>query len=290
MAQIVFAGIVPHSVALIPELSADADGGQATRAALQELGRRCAAARPDVLVLATPHGTRVVDAVCLAGTARAAGMVRWHGRTVEMNVPVDMALTDAIMAAARGRELPVALASFGGNPRLHSVIPLDWGTMVPLWFLGHARNVVGRGDALAPPPDDTGPPVVIVAPSQQVPRPTLVDFGRALAEAIIHDRRRVAVVASCDWAHAHRADGPYGFDPAAAIVDRTVVQALADNALERLIELDEEQIRAAAIDGLWQALILAGALEHTSMRCEVLSYEVASYFGMIVAAFTPTDA
>src|SRR5919108_3581502 len=170
MAGLVFACITPHGFPIIPDLSEDAEGALATRAAMEELGRRWAASRPDVVVVATPHGTRVDGAICLAAVARAAGALRWQGRQVEMNVPVDGALTDAIAEAARGRNVPVALASFAGNRREQSAIPLDWGAITPLWFLGHGRNMTGYGDVLAPiPEEDIGPPVVIAAPSRLLP-------------------------------------------------------------------------------------------------------------------------
>src|SRR3954454_3596582 len=108
----VFACVAPHGWLLIPDLCADAAGALATRAALEELGRRCAAARPDVIIVATPHNFRVDGAVTLAAVARGAGALRHEGRSVEMNVPVDGPLTAAIAAAARRRAIPVALGGY----------------------------------------------------------------------------------------------------------------------------------------------------------------------------------
>lgn len=290
MSGIVFAAVAPHGWSLIPDLSPDADGAQQTRAALHELGRRCAAARPDVLVVATPHGTRVDGAICLVGAARAAGTLRWQDRQVELNVPIDLALTDSIAAAARAADLPIALASFAGNRREQSAIALDWGALIPLWFLGYGQSMPGAGDVLAPVPDrELGPPVVLAAPSRLLSRDEMVAFGRAVAQAAAEDGRRVAFIASCDWAHTHAASGPYGFHPAAAEIDRRVVAALDGNDPGRLIDLPEELVQATAIDGLWQTLMLAGVLESpalpAALRGAVLSYEAPSYFGMIVAAF-----
>jgi aromatic ring-opening dioxygenase LigB subunit len=179
------------------------------------------------------------------------------------------------------------MVSFAGNRRDQSAVPLDWGTITPLWFLGHGRNMAGHGDVLAPAPQDEGPPVVIAAPSRLLPRSAMVAFGAAIADAAARDGRRVAFVASCDWAHTHKESGPYGFHPAAAEVDALVVQALRDNDPGRLIDLDEQQVQDAAIDGLWQTLMLAGAMERMPMQGELLCYEAPSYYGMIVAPFTP---
>jgi aromatic ring-opening dioxygenase LigB subunit len=285
---LVFAAIAPHGFPIIPALSDDAEGGLATRAAMEELGRRAEAAGVEALAIAGPHGVRVDGSICLYDTARAAGRLAWQGREVEMNVPLDGPLTDAIATAARARDIPVAMAGYAGNRREQSVMPLDWGILTPLWFLGHDRNMPGYGDVLADPPaEDIGPPAAIITPSRSLPRPALVELGRAVAEAAQADPRRIAFVASCDWGHRHREDSPYGFHPEAAAVDAEVVAAVAANDPLRLIDLDEERARDAAIDGLWQTLILAGALELAPMRGELLSYEAPSYYGMLVATWAP---
>ncbi len=285
--SVVFAAIAPHGFPIIDDLSEDAEGALATRAAMHELGRRCAAAAPDVLVIAGPHGIRVDGHICLADVARGAGTLRWEDRKIEMNIPVDLGMTEAVTAAARARDVPIALAGYAGNRRSQSVIPLDWGMITPLWFLGHPRNLVGSGDALGEKPDeDIGPPAVIITPSRSLPRETMVEFGRAVADAAAGDQR-VAFIASCDWAHTHRDDGPYGFHPAAAKVDELVVNAIRENEPGRLIELPEQDVNDAAIDGLWQTLMLAGVMESNPMEVELLSYEAPTYYGMIVAAYTP---
>jgi aromatic ring-opening dioxygenase LigB subunit len=285
---LVFAAIAPHGFPLIPDLSDDAGGALATRAAMEELGRRAVAAGVEALVIAGPHGVRVDGAICLADTARAAGTLAWQGRRVELNVPVDGALTDAIAAMARERGIPIALAGYGGHRRDQSVLPLDWGVLTPLWFLGHSRNMRGHGDVLADPPEkDIGPPAVIVTPSRSLPRETLVDFGRVVAEVSGAEPRRIGFIASCDWGHAHAAAGPYGFHPESAAVDAEVVAAVQANDLMRLIEIDEGRARDAAIDGLWQALMLGGILDVTPMNGEFLSYEAPTYYGMLVAAWEP---
>ena len=283
-----FACIVPHGFPVIPELSPDAEGAMATRSAMEEIERRCRDLQIETIVLAGPHGVRVEGAMCLAYTSRAAGMLRWKGRQVEMNVPVDGPLTDSIAAAAREFGVPVALAGYAGNRREQSVLPLDWGGLVPLWFLGHDVDIPGSGDVFGDPPiEDHGPPVVLITPSRALPRSAMVTFGQALAAALAADPRRIAFVASCDWAHTHSADGPYGAHPAAKVVDALVVEAIRANDPGRLIDLDEDLVQHGAIDGLWQTLMLAGIMESVPMTGELLSYEAPTYYGMLVAAFEP---
>jgi aromatic ring-opening dioxygenase LigB subunit len=288
---IVFGAIAPHGFTIVPEMSEDAEGGLKTRAAMEELSRRCTAAAPQVVVIAGPHGFRIEGAVCLADVGRGAGTLIWKGRQIEMNVPVDGALTDAIARAAAARGVPIARGGFAGNRRDQAVMPIDWGVITPLWYAGHGRNMVGHGHVLAEPPKGAeGPPVVIATPSRSLPRERLIDCGRAIAEAAAADGRRVAFIASCDWGHRHRADGPYGFHEASARVDRGIVAVIEAGALRDLLAITDQDAADAAIDGLWQTLMLAGVLEQAPLAGDLLSYEAPSYYGMIVATYTAPAA
>jgi aromatic ring-opening dioxygenase LigB subunit len=125
-------------------------------------------------------------------------------------------------------------------------------------------------------------------PSRVLPLDALVRFGQVVAEAAMASPNRVALIASADQAHAHREDGPYGYDPAAAEFDEWMVGAIREGDLDQLVRADMELVRRACPDALWQTLVLAGALRHTPMRGELLSYERPSYFGMLTAAYTPS--
>jgi aromatic ring-opening dioxygenase LigB subunit len=96
----------------------------------------------------------------------------------------------------------------------------------------------------------------------------------------------VALIASADHGHTHDADGPYGFDPAAAEYDEQVVRLVEQHRLEGLLELDPAFVEAAKADSWWQLLMLHGALGE-GWSGEFLSYETSTYFGMLCAAYAP---
>ena len=98
--------------------------------------------------------------------------------------------------------------------------------------------------------------------------------------------KRVAMIASSDHGHAHRADGPYGFDPAAAEYDGKVVELIKANHLTGVSDIDPALVGKAKADSYWQMLMLAGAIGD-GWKGEFLSYEAPTYFGMLCAAYTP---
>ncbi len=71
-------------------------------------------------------------------------------------------------------------------------------------------------------------------------------------------------------------------------MDAEVSEAARRDDILSLIDLDDEYIHNAAIDGLWQLLMLGGALEVVPMKADFLSYEAPSYYGMIVATYDPS--
>ena len=275
---LVFGCIVPHGN-VIPG-TPGAEKCATTTAAMQEIGRRMEAARPDVAVVVTPHGMRVDGAMTVSLSERAAGALddpmveNGKLRLVAVDFAVDRDLARSLVEGATAAGVPVAAVHYGATSGPHDRYPLDWGAVVPLWFLGaHFTEQ---------------PQVVVMVPSRVLPLDVLARFGQVVAEAAMASANRVALIASADQAHAHRDDGPYGYDPAAAAFDEWMVEAIRAGDLERLLQADMELVRRACPDALWQTLVLAGALRHTPMRGELLSYERPTYFGMLAAAYTPS--
>lgn len=199
----------------------------------------------------------------------AAGRLSENGTTVAGQFSVAAELTWALATHANARGLPAAPIFFPpGSPA-----PLDWGALIPLYYLGRSFN---------PPPE-----VVLLTPARELPLRAQVAMGEALAEVVEASGRRVAFVASADQGHCHSADGPYGFDEKSAEYDRFFCQAVEENDLGRLLEVDPELVERGKPDSLWQALILHGIMQRVPMRGELLSYEVPTYFGMACAAYTP---
>ena len=130
---IVFACVAPHGWTLIPELADEPDDCHVTRAAMAELGRRLAAADPEVIILATPHGFRVRDAIAIADVARMAGTLHHNGKTVEMNVPVDRTLVASIAKTADSRGIPVALARMDRDNLIEGETPRPRHSHERLW-------------------------------------------------------------------------------------------------------------------------------------------------------------
>jgi len=280
MSGLVFACIAPHGSMIIPLLGdKDAEKALATRAAMEELGRRMAAAQPETIVLVTPHGQRVDDVFSLLNNQRVKGTLGGEEDSLEssftLTFDVDKALNDAIVESARSLDVPVARIYYAvaDDPTFH--MSLDWGALVPLWFLG---------GMLTPRPK-----VVIACPDRgNIAWELSPKFGLAIRKAAETLNRRIAFIASADLGHAQDAQGPYGYDTASQEYDAALVEAVKAQDLGRLLTFDLEWLKRASTDSYGQILNLHGMIEGTGFRGELLSYEVPTYFGMMCAAYQPS--
>jgi len=211
------------------------------REAMEELGRRFADAAPDVAVVVTPHNVHV-DGHYAVVTAGRVG--EWE---------TDRATAEALL----GADLPMLGVSFGGNDPPTAEMPIDWGTEIPLTFMRASK-------------------VVVVSPARERP----IEEHLRLGEAIAALPGRVALIASADHGHSHRADGIYGYHPAAAEYDALLQEIVASDRLDflPLTELAEP----GKADSLWQLVVLQGAVGETA-RADVLAYAAPTYYGMLVA-------
>lgn len=265
---LVFGAIAPHGD-IVPGLPEAAPSPQTT-AAMEAMGQQLEALRPETIVVVTPHGMRVDGAVALSASETAAGALE-EMPTIRVEVEIDTALARQIATRAGEAGVPVATVHYGATSGPHDCYPLDWGAVVPLWFLG--ARFAAR------------PRVVVAVPSRAVSLQTLYCFGQSVAEVAAASPTRIALIASSDLAHAHQADGPYGYDAAAEVFDQWVAQAVAENDLSRLLHPDMELVARAKPDGLWQIPVLAGALDRQPLPGKLLSYERPSYYGMLCAAY-----
>jgi aromatic ring-opening dioxygenase LigB subunit len=270
---LVFACIAPHGSIAIPEAKPKdrPSLASATTAGMQELGRRFAAAEPDVSIVLTPHSIHVEGAMAVIDAAAVSGdLVQW-GSPISLRIPIDRELALSIRDAIRDTGIPVVAVSYGANDPFTAVFPMDWAVLIPAHFMG------GRSTPQVP--------VAIVAPARDLSDAVHVRAGEALGHAAAASRKRVALIASCDHGHGHDAKGPYGFTPKSKEFDEAVVNLIRDGDGLRFSRIGSAFAREAKADSYWQMLMLEGALGHDGWKGELLSYEAPTYFGMLCAAY-----
>jgi aromatic ring-opening dioxygenase LigB subunit len=274
---LVYACIAPHGGEIIPELASKSvlHKFEETRAAMRVLARRISAARPQTVVIASPHNLRLLSKIAVVISENSSGTLKGSSnRSVNVRARCDVDFGKTVVRQSEKAGLPVVGSNYGTAAGSSSDMQMDWGTLVPLWFVLKEQKLKAR--------------ILIVAPSREISLRKNFDFGRLLGRLMKRDKNRnFAFIASADQAHAHSRSGPYGFSPAASKYDDFVINAIRDNRLNRILQLKARFIEDAKPDSPWQMIMLAGINEVIPLRSQLLSYQVPSYYGMACAGFEP---
>ncbi|MDG6899565.1 MAG: extradiol ring-cleavage dioxygenase [Nitrososphaerota archaeon] len=270
---LVFACIAPHGGEIVPELAGRRlRAFLPTREGMRSLASRMGRAKPDTIVVASPHSVRLHRHIGVVTSENSSGSVAEGNKSIRLRVKCDVEFARVLVEDADGTGLPVAGVNYGADKGPLSDLAMDWGTLIPLWFF--LRGTMPK------------PRIVVVAPSRGVPLRQNFEFGKVVARAAERGAKRIAFVASADQAHAHSKSGPYGYSPSAAKYDEFVVRAVNEGRLGSILELAPGVIDEAKPDSPWQIAMLAGALSMVPMEGEVLSYQAPTYYGLLCASYS----
>lgn len=265
---LIYACIAPHAGDLIPETVEDKNKVTRTRRSMQEMGAKLEGLEPEVIVIINPHGFRVENGMSISIAERA--IANWS-HDVKLDFDMDVGLAHSIADKATEMNVPVVRYIYGSSGGPDCFIPLDWGAVVPLYFMGHYYK--------------SKPKIVHISPMRLLPYQVHYDFGRAIGQVLKASDQRVALIASADQGHAHNINGPYGYDAASAEYDQWMREVIRSNRLDDLLKADLKLVENGKPDSLWPTLVLAGVLNENPMQARVLSYEVNVYFGILCAEF-----
>ena len=264
--SLIYACIAPHAGDLLD----DPDKVALTRKTMNEMGAKLEALNPEVVVIINPHGFRVSKAMNIAVTEKA--FAEWSPE-IKMDFDVDTSFANSIADKAEAKSVPVVRYIYGASGGESCFVPLDWGAVIPLYFMGHTF--------------EPKPRLVHISPMKSLSLQAHYDFGRAIGQVIKESDKRVAFIASADQGHAHNVDGPYGYDRASAQYDSWMQDVVHSGNLDELLSADSKLIEDGKPDSLWPTTILAGVLKNNPMKARLLSYEVDVYFGIMCAEFQP---
>lgn len=257
---------VPHPPLIIPEVGRGQEKIIAkTVTAYETVMARAAALQPDLVIVVSPHSIMYADYCHVSPGAGAKGNFGQFGvPAVQIEAAYDEAFVAALSEACAAAGIPAGTLG-EKDPAL------DHGTMIPLYFLQkHWRKFqavrIGIGGL----------------PAREHYR-----LGQQIAAVAQKLGRRAVFVASGDWSHKLKADGPYGFAVEGPVLDAKLAKNLAAADFLSLLTIPAELAERAAECGLRAFWILAGALDRRQVKAELLSYEGPFGVGYGVAFFWP---
>lgn len=257
--SLVFAAITPHPPILIPAIGKEhAAELEKTRAAMERLEQDLYSAKPDLIVVISPHGELNPGAFTINLCREFSANFEIFGDfATKMKLPGDLVTFTAAKETISAKS-PINIISAPA---------LDHGCAVPLFYL--ARHL----------PETPIVPIYFSMLDSQAH----FEFGKALKDLILNSEKRVAVIASGDLSHCLSENSPSKCNPAGKIFDEKIISLIVACDLLSLVNLDHKLVEDSAECGLKSILILAGILNDISCKPEVLSYEAPFGVGYMVA-------
>ncbi|WP_297064801.1 extradiol dioxygenase [Thermococcus sp.] len=249
-------GLMPHGN---PVLEPPDEETKKLVEVLRDIGR--AFSDVDSYVLISPHNVRMSDHL---GVVMAENLVSWLGfEGVELpgEWKTDRELVEKIYRAEKKAGIPVVDLNFASKSGQYSRWPLSWGELIPLQFLKKR-------------------PLVLMTPSREVDRETLVKSGEILGKVLEESGKRVALIVSADHGHGHSENGPYGKVKESEEYDRLIMELINENRIEELPSVPEELVNKALVDSYWQMLMMLGAMKVGEFQLKESAYACPTYFGM----------
>lgn len=261
---VVGAFAVPHPPLIVPGVGGDQRRQiPQTVASYEEVARRIEHLAPRTIVISSPHAAMYLDYLHISpGRGASGSFARFGAPQARYSASYDTEFAQALCEAAEHSGVPAGTAG-ERDPQL------DHGTMIPLHFIQRCY---------------TDFQVVRIGLSGLSP---LVHYklGELVAEVAERLDRRVVYVASGDLSHKLLASGPYGFAPEGPAFDELACDAFRTGNFLELMTAEPGWCERAAECGLRSFQIMAGALDRTPVKAELLSYEGPFGVGYGVGAF-----
>ena len=260
---LVFAAIAPHPPVLVPEIGKDnLKKLKKTKTALEKLELELYAAKPDSILVISPHGQVLADAFNINLSPDYLGDFKEFGDfSLEFRFKSDYMSIQNIRA---GDETQKAV-----NLVLTSQPRIDHGFSVPLYYLTkHLKNL----------------PIIPVTPAELDYQKHFA-FGQFLNQRLAIIDKRVAVIASADLSHKLTKDAPAGYSKKGAEFDKKLLDLLKKNDIKGILALDHQLTLEAGVCGLRSIIILLGLISSMNFKPELLSYEGPFGVGYAVVNF-----
>jgi len=248
--SLVFSAVVPHPPLLIEAIGKDKLAKlEQTKQALSQLEQDLYLAKPQIIVVITPHGSVFEDAFSINAntdyTSNFAAFGDLETKDAWKGTP-DFAAR--ISHTAKEQNVPTQLIS---------ETALDHGVSIPLHLLANHL------------PDAKILPVGFSHLSTEMHNA----FGEILKDAIMTSDKRIALIASADLAHTLSQDAPAGFHADGEQFDGQVRALLSTKNATGYAGLPEALITNAASCGYRSILLLLAIMKDMNYEFKELSYE-----------------
>lgn len=275
MGKIISAYLAPHPPIIISEIGQGEEiHATKTIEAMESIAQDISVRKPDTILVITPHGPRFADAHAISMEETLRGDFGQFGHSeLSCTYKNNQDLVCQIVKNSLANSIPIAQMTREMYRRYNLDAKLDHGILVPLHFIDKKYSSF----------DIVHITYGIMSPKE------LYRFGQQIEQAILQQKKKVAVIASGDLSHRLKDSRPYSYNPAGPEFDRLIMEAIDKPDLEAIAGFDMELAHRAGECGLRSLMILTGILSPYELEAKVLSYEGPYGVGYGTARLVPGE-
>lgn len=258
--SLVFSCIAAHTPLLMPSIGKEGLAViEKTKNAMQQLEQELYVTQPETIIVISPHGDALPDAVSINLNSKYVTNFEEFGDLVtKLEWKSEIMLIDRIREDFKEKHLPLVLGSSDF---------MDYGSAIPLYYLTqHLPNIR-----------------VVPIVASQLDMKTHYTFGKELKDEIMSSTKRIAVVASADLSHRVSENSPEGLSPKGVAFDEKVQDVITKHNPLGILDIDEAWATEAQACGAKVLAMLYGIMDDVHCECKVLSYEKPFGVGYLVA-------
>jgi aromatic ring-opening dioxygenase LigB subunit len=273
---IVGAFILPHgSMILDPKKKGISNQAIKLHYEMKKIGKIIKELSTDIIFLTTPHSIALSYDYGMYLNKIASGTAEWNGEYGEFSIDIRLSqeLSTKLLNFLQDKKNAVqGISAYSSSVS----VPLQWGEVVPLWFL---KDVPLNLEyiILSQPLRRLEHAKSMIAES--------ISLGTHLKKFFGSIDKRVALIISADLSHTHEKEGPYGFSEVAETFDELIQDWAASLNSQILTEKIVPILDKAMCCGLIGFSILQGMIGNDNFKPNVLIRESPSYYGMMVASY-----
>lgn len=258
---LVFSALVPHPPQALPTVGGEVTVKlEKTLSSYKQLEQDLYAAKPDILIIISPHGQVLPEAVTIHFAERFFTDFQQFG-----DLKTKLSFAGDLGLAYLLRERCETSFPLHATSESH----LDYGVSVPLFFLAQRLKNLR---------------LIVLHPALLPPTQHFL-FGQKIQGQLKETNARVAIIASGDLSHRHTSTAPGGFAAEAKPFDEKITTSLKHHRAKEILEISEDLRREAGECGLGSLAIMLGILDGTQYETEILSYEAPIGIGYLTARF-----
>lgn len=256
--------VVPHPPLIVKEVGKGNEKEVIdTIESYEEIAKEIGELNPDTIIISSPHAKTYNDYFYYStGNTIEGSFASFGAPNVSFIEELDNELIDEIERISKEENFPAGR---------EKETALDHGSMVPLYFI---RKYLPKCK-------------IVVLGFSFLPLINNYKMGMIIKKAIDNLDKKIVYIASGDLSHKLQDYGPYGFIEEGPLYDKRIMDVLANNRFNELLEFTDSFLEKAAECGHRSFTIMAGLFDGLNIETKYYSHEDVTGVGYGILSFKP---